>query len=133
MADSVNQVKQLVAGLNGVVDSSNISRREDRDTASFSLRLARADFLSGLSSLQAEGTIRVKELREGAPTEEGQSGVPKEPDARINLVLIEKDSSSNTWLIVAVAAPTGGTALLLVLGLLFHLAYRSGRPRSENA
>ena len=130
--DSVKQVKQLVASLNGVVDKSNISRREDQDSASFSLRLARADFLTGLSSLEAEGTVRVKELREGAPTKEGQSGVPQEPDARIDLTLIEQDSSSNTWLIVAVAVPTGGTALLVV-GLLFYLAYRSGRPRSESA
>ena len=98
-----------------------------------SLRIFPSDFEQTLSSLERQGEVVSKELREGEGLAEGEVAIREEPDARINVALFKVTDSSNTGLIIAIAAPTGGVGLALALGLLVYAAYRVGRRRSSSS
>ena len=124
---SVDVVRNLVLGLKGSLDGAFLSVNDDSERAEVSLRVFSADFERAIASLEGQGRVRSKELREGVRASNGE--VPEEPDASIVVAFFKGEGSSNTWLIVAIATPLGGVALMSLLSLLFLLTYRAGRRR----
>ena len=129
---SVDDIKSLVSSLNGEVDRVILSVQDGEESANVSLRIFPSDFEQTLASLERQGNVVSKELREGKDPSAGGPMTREEPDARIDVALFKALDSSNTGLIIAIAAPTGGVGLALVLGLLVYVAYRVGRRRAEN-
>ncbi|MEE9199025.1 MAG: DUF4349 domain-containing protein [Dehalococcoidia bacterium] len=127
---SVEEIKALVSTLDGVVDQVILSIRDGKEKADISLRVFASDFSRALASIEGQGDVQSKELREGKALVGDETAPAEEPDARVSLALTEKAESSNTGLIVAIVAPIGGVALALVLGALAYLAYWLGRRRS---
>ena len=130
---SVEEIKALVAILEGVLDGVFMSVRDGREKAEMSLRVFSADFDRALASIEDLGEVRSKELRESTSPAEGESEPAEEPDALIMVSLIEKADSSSTGLIVAIVAPIGGVGLAVLLGILFYLAFRLGRRQGREA
>ena len=126
---SVEQLKALVSGKKGELDSVLVTLRDGRASAQISLRVFASDFNHVLDTLESEGEVLRKELREGKPAGP-DAEPPKKPDARIDLSFAEGEGS-NTGLIVAIAAPTGGVAFVALMGALLYLAHRMGRRRVQ--
>ena len=84
------------------------------------------NFEQVLSSVEARGKVKAKEIREMTALVEGEATPPEEPDARIDISFVEKESSV-VGRIIAIGAPVGGVALVALLGLLFYVAYSAGR------
>lgn len=126
---TVSRVKGLVSSLNGVLDRVFLSQRGDREQAELSIRLFANDFKQALDFLEGQGEVRSMDIVEGTPPSDGDAQPPTKPEARVNLVLAGEKDSSNTGLIVSIAAPLGSIGLLIALGLLFFLVYRTGRRR----
>ena len=127
--DSVAEVKKFLLGLNGSLDNVFLSVNDGGESAEVSLRVFSPDFERTLATLERQGRVRSKELREGRSPTNGET--PEEPDARINVSFIKETGSSNTGLIVSIAAPIGGVVLASLLGSLFYLTYRMGRRRAR--
>ena len=117
--------------LNGIVDRVFLSQRDGSEEAELSMRVFTNDFKQAVDFLEGQGRVQSKELVEGIPPPDGTNMSPTRPDSRITLVLVGKEDSSNTGLIVAIAAPLGSIGLVIVLGLLFLLVYRAGRHRGQ--
>ena len=123
------EVKALVSTLDGEVDSVFLSVRNGKETAEMAFRVFIADFEQALASIESRGDVLSKDLFEGSTPAPEEVARGEEPDARFRLSLIEKEGS-NTGLIVAIAAPIGGVALTILLGVLLYLTYRAGRRRT---
>ena len=124
---ALDEIKQSVSTLDGVVDRSILSVREGKDSAILSLRVFRSDFQAALSFIENQGKVQSKELQETGASQDSEAALPDEPDARIGLSLVEEENTSNTGVIVAIAAPIGSVALIVLLATLFYLTYRAGR------
>ena len=107
-----------------------VAVRDGKESSEVTLRVFSKNFEQVLSSVEAKGKVRDKEVRETTAPMEGKSTSPEEPDARIDISFVEKESSV-VWRIIAIAAPVGGVALVALLGLLFYAAYRAGRHRGS--
>jgi hypothetical protein len=130
---SVESVKALMDSLQGEVENVIISKQEDSESARMTLRVFSKDFEQALAAVEDQGRVKSLELNEGATPTDGISEPPEDPDARIIVFFEDRAKSSNTGLIVAIAAPVGGVLLAVLLGLLFYLTYRTGRRRSGRA
>ena len=128
---SVERIKGLVKTLDGEIDTVSISVQDGEESARVTLRVFSQDFDSALGTIEDMGDVKSKKLDEGTTPMNGDIETPEEPHARINVSLEEKEGGTNTGLIVAIAAPVGGTALALLLALLFYLVYRTGRRRGR--
>ena len=131
ITERTEEVKNLVASLNGEIDRVFISIREGRERANISLRVFPENFAQAAGSLESLGEIRSKELQEGASNDDLEAKRPKEPNARIEISLVE-DDSSNAGLIIGIVASLGGLLLLGLLGVGVLLTYRAtqrGRAR----
>ena len=126
VSERVAEIKNKIASLGGKVDRALLSVRDGRERADISLRVFPEDFDEILKFLEEAGVVRSKEVREGAAPREGETVRPKEPNAQISISLLEPKESSNTGLIIAIAAPIGGVLLAALLGFL---SYRVGRRR----
>ena len=124
VSERVAEIKNKIASLGGKVDRALLSVRDGRERADISLRVFPEDFDEILKFLEEAGVVRSKEVREGAAPREGETVRPKEPNAQISISLLEPEESSNTGLIIAIAAPIGGVLLAALLGFL---SYRVGR------
>jgi hypothetical protein len=122
----VTEIKNKVASLEGMVDRAFLSVRDGRERADISLRVFPEDFDETMKFLEETGVVRSKEVREGAAPREGETARAKEPNAQISISLVEPEESSNTGLIIGIAAPIGGILLAALLGFL---SYRIGRRR----
>ena len=129
---SVEEIKALVATLDGIVDGVFISLRDGTERAEVTLRVFPLDFERALASIEGLGELQSKELREGSSPVEGETK-PEEPNARIALSLVEKVGTSSTGLLVAIVAPIGGVGLAVLLGALLYLTFRLGRRRGREA
>ena len=133
---SLEQARGLVVSFNGVVDQVFISERDGKERAELTLRVRPADFNRVIGFLETQGKVKTKEVREGTVQLEleggtGQSSegadVDEEPDARIELSLLEEDDFLNLALIIGFIA---AGVLLALLGILFFAFSRSTRrPR----
>ena len=127
---SVEGIKALVSGVGGELDRVFVAVRDGKESSDVTLRVFSKDFEQVLSSVEAKGKVRAKEVRETTAPMEGKATSPEEPDARIDISFVEKESSV-VGRIIAIAAPVGGVALVALLGLLFYAAYRAGRHRGS--
>ena len=127
---SVEGIKALVSGVGGELDRVFVAVRDGKESSDVTLRVFSKDFKQVLSSVEAHGKVRDKEIRETTVPVEAESTPPAKPDARIDISFVEK-ASSVVWRIIAIAAPVGGVALVALLGLLFYAAYRAGRHRGS--
>ena len=127
---SVEGIKALVSGVGGELDRVFVAVRDGKESSDVTLRVFSKDFKQVLSSVEAQGKVRAKEVRETTVPVEAESTPPAKPDARIDISFVEK-ASSVVWRIIAIAAPVGGVALVALLGLLFYAAYRAGRHRGS--
>ena len=127
---SVEGIKALVSGVGGELDRVFVAVRDGKESSDVTLRVFSKDFKQVLSSVEAHGKIRDKEIRETTVPVEAEATPPAKPDARIDISFVEKESSV-VWRIIAIAAPVGGVALVTLLGLLFYAAYRAGRHRGS--
>ena len=127
---SVEGIKALVSGVGGELDRVFVAVRDGKESSDVTLRVFSKDFKQVLSSVEAHGKVRDKEIRETTAPVEAEATPPAKPDARIDISFVEK-ASSVVWRIIAIAAPVGGVALVALLGLLFYAAYRAGRHRGS--
>ena len=127
---SVEGIKALVSGVGGELDRVFVAVRDGKESSDVTLRVFSKDFKQVLSSVEAHGKVRYKEIRETTVPVEAEATPPAKPDARIDISFVEK-ASSVVWRIIAIAAPVGGVALVALLGLLFYAAYRAGRHRGS--
>ena len=127
---SVEGIKALVSGVGGELDRVFVAVRDGKESSDVTLRVFSKDFKQVLSSVEAHGKVRDKEIRETTVPVEAEATPPAKPDARIDISFVEK-ASSVVWRIIAIAAPVGGVALVALLGLLFYAAYRAGRHRGS--
>ncbi len=129
VSGSVAEVKSLVSTVDGALDQVFVSVRNGKERADVTLRVFSRDFAQVLSSIEAQGKVRSKEVQEGKTPAEGEATPSEKPDARLTVSFAEKESLLMGRLI-AIGAPVGGAALL---GFLFYLAYRTGRRRGSQA
>ena len=129
VAGSADAIKALIASMDGVVDRSLISIQDENETAFLSLRVFPLDFQRAMISIEGQGKIQSKQLQEGKTPEGKEAKQPKEPNARIEVSLVEKSGGWTTGLIIAVAAPSGGVVLAALLGFLFYVTFRAGRRK----
>ena len=129
---SVEGIKALVSGVGGELDRVFVAVRDGKESSDVTLRVFSKNFEQVLSSVEAQGKVRAEEVRETTAPMEGKATSPEEPDARIDISFVEKESSV-VGRIIAIAAPVGGVALVALLGLLFYVAYSAGRRRSNLA
>ena len=127
---SVEGIKVLVSGVGGELDRVFVAVRDGKESSDVTLRVFSKDFKQVLSSVEAHGKVRDKEIRETTVPVEAEATPPSKPDARIDISFVEKESSV-VGRIIAIAAPVGGVALVALLGLLFYAAYRAGRHRGS--
>ena len=122
---SVSKVKALVSTRDGVVDNVFLSVQDGKESAIMSLRVFTKDFDQSVGSIEKEGNLQSKELREGTEPKNGAAKPNKEPDARIGVSFVEKEQKLPVVLII-------GIGLVALLGLLFYLTYRAGRRRRSS-
>jgi hypothetical protein len=130
ISSRVNEVKTLVSSLGGEIDRVFLSVRDGRERADISFRVFPADFGQAVEFLESNGKVRSKDLREGAGGSSAPAPEPEAPNAVIAVTLLEPETS-NTRLIVAIAAPIGGLVLAGLLAVAFFFTYRAGRQRRD--
>ncbi|MBM3943649.1 MAG: DUF4349 domain-containing protein [SAR202 cluster bacterium] len=132
VAGKVDEVKNLVSTLKGKVDRAFISVRDEQERAELSLRVFSADFDQAVSALERLGKVKVKELQQGQTTKDGVKEKPEQPDAYIQLSLLEPVKADKPWLWWAIGGgAAGGVALIAVLIALFIVTYRAGKRRGS--
>ena len=84
------------------------------------------DFRTALASIESEGDIDFKEMRQAIDVSaEPEPG--DEPDARIDLTLVEKEGN----VVKVIGIVVGILALVTLLAVGPYLAYRSGHRRGS--
>ena len=124
---SVNEIRALASSLSGVLDRVFLSIRDGNERADLSLRVFTPDFKQALASIESQGSIQIKELQETTNQVGDETSRAEDPDAQINVVLIEK---TGRGVMLPVVASLGGVGIVAVLGFLFYLTYRAGRRRA---
>ncbi len=124
---TVNELREFVASLDGVIDRVTVNVNQDEEFAAMSVRVPRADFVQALASIEGRGEVITKQLREGEGSFDPDAPLPDEPDARIDLRLIEQEDGSDAGLIAAIVVPSVAVALALVAGAI-ALQGRRRRP-----
>jgi len=124
---SVSAVKAVVSQLNGEVDQVYTSVQDGHQRANMTVRVFADDFNLVVATVESQGGIVSKEIREGAKGDPVSANTDdEEPNARLDIVFAEAEESSNLGRNLAIFIPVGSVALLIVLGLLFNGAYRMG-------
>ncbi|MSQ33342.1 MAG: DUF4349 domain-containing protein [Dehalococcoidia bacterium] len=121
---SVEGVKALILGLGGIVDRVAISTREGKAAAELSLRVLAPQFNRALQGIESQSKVTSKDVQEGRPPAGQEEARPQEPDARIEVSLVQKGSLW-PW------AWAGGLALAGALAVVGYMLGRRGRRRSE--
>jgi len=126
---SMEEAKGLVVNLGGVVDQVFLSQQNGKERADLTLRVRTADFNRVMGFLEAQGKVKTKEVREGTVQVElgGGAGLDEEPEARIELSLLNEDDSLSLALILGITVAIGGAVLLILLGFILYII--SGSPR----
>ena len=122
VSGSVDLLKALVSAAGGEIDSVFVSTQNGKERADVTLRVLSLDFDRILSSVEAQGGVRSKEVREGKSPVDGEATSSEKPDARISVSFAEKQSN-----LIRRVLPIGGAVLV---ALLLYLSYRAGRRRT---
>ena len=138
---SLEEAKGKVVSLDGVVAQVFLFERDGKEGAELTLMVRTVDFDSVMRFLEAQGKVKTKEVREGPVQGElggspdqssGGADLDEEPEARIELSLLEEDDSLNSALIVGIIVAIGAVVLLALLGILFYIVSRSARRPRRN-
>ena len=120
---SVDEVKALVATLNGKVDRVFLSVKDGRERANVSVRVFATDFPAALAAVEDEGKLLQKELREGKAPEQAVPPRADEPDAPITITFIQREPAR--MLLYAIGA------LVLVGVMVGYLLLRRRRRQAR--
>jgi hypothetical protein len=127
----LSELRSQVSSVGGKIDRVFLSEREERERAVVTFRVFSEDFAQTVEFLESLGVVLSKELRENSTAEDAEQDQPKEPNARIEVTLAEKERA-NTGLILGIGIPVV-LVLAGLLGLISYLAYRFGRRRASAA
>ena len=122
---SVDEVKALVARVGGELESVFLSVSNGREQAGIEFSVLDEDFSAVLSQVEGQGEVTYKEIRESTGNVESE-----EPDSRLTVFLMERESSLGRQLLIGGAAVVGGVLLLLLYAV--YRAVRS-RPASRDS
>ena len=125
------ELRGRVSAVGGKVDRVLLSERDEQERAEITFRVFPEDFAETVEFIESLGVVRSKELREGPASDDKNQQKPEEPNARISVILEEKQGA-NTGLILGIGIPAV-LALAGLLGLLGYLPYRAGRRRASAA
>ncbi len=114
---SVDEVKALVDRVGGELEGVFISVNNGREQANVEFSVLAKDFSAALSQVEGQGKVTYKEIRESTGNVESE-----EPDSRLSVFLMERESSLGRWLLIGGGAAAGGLLLLLV-----YVVYRRVR------
>ena len=112
---SVDEVKALVARVGGELEGVFLSVSNGREQADVEFSVLAKDFSAALSQVENQGKVRYKEIRESTGNVESE-----EPDSRLTVFLMERESSLGRWLLIGGAAVVGGLLLLLLLYAVYR-------------
>lgn len=122
----VEETKALVSAAGGELDQVFTTARDGTERASLTVRVFAQDFNRVVSAIQSLGEVTRKEIQEEIGTIDTETGAPEEPDSRIAVEFVEKESSdTGLWIVIGVAAS------VVVLGFLFFVTYQIGHRRGE--
>ena len=141
VSGSLEAAKGMVVSLDGVVDHVFLSQRDGKESAELTLRVRTADFNRVMGFLEAQGEVKSKEVREGTVKVElgegidrssGGADLDEEPEASIELSLLEKDELLSSALVIGIIVAIGAVALLALLGTMDYIVSRAARRRRRN-
>ena len=123
---SVNTIKAIVNQVQGEIDRVFTSTQDGRQRSLLTVRVFAKDFDLLVAAVEDQGGLVSKEIREGKAGDTDS----EEPAARLDIAFQENESST-LGRNLAIFAPLGSIALVIVLAALFYGAYRMGK-RSED-
>lgn len=129
--NTVTSVKQLVASVNGIINSSSVSFDNGKESASLAIEVYRDNFDQVMTTLGKNGKIDQKTIQESTGTQTTgtqQSNTP--PDAMIYLSLIQ---STGFWTAAHVTIIIAAAVILVVLIIIVAAAGRAGLLRKKKA
>ena len=123
----------------GVVEQVVITQGDGQERADLILSVRTSDFNRVMGFLEAQGKVKTKEVREGPDQVELGGGpdqslavadVDEEPEARIDLSLLEEDDSLNLALVIGIIVAISAVVLLVLLASILYIISRiTRRPR----
>ncbi len=112
---SVDEVKALVARVGGELEGVFLSVSNGREQAEVEFSVLAKDFSAVLSQVEGQGEVTYKEIRESTGNVESE-----EPDSRLNVFLMDRESSLGRWLLIGGLATAEGVLLLLLLYAVYR-------------
>ena len=130
VAASAEEIKALVERLEGELDQVVVTIEDGEERAYIVMRLPRDDFRGALATIESMGEVVFKSLQEGTPLDNEELEYLDDPDARVEVNLMEPGGPSVTIIVSIVA----GSVLFVgaMSGFLF-LSYRLGRGRRSGS
>ena len=128
--NTIASVKQLISGVNGIINSSTVSFDNGKESAYLSLQVYTANFDQVMTALGKKGKIEQKTVQESGGTSQlipaQQSNNP--PDASIYLTLTEP---TGFWTAAHITIIAAGAVILIVLIIILAVAGRAGLLRKK--
>ncbi len=112
---SVDEVKALVARVDGELEGVFLSVNNGREQAGVEFSVLAKDFSAVLSQVEGQGKVTYKEIREST----SGNVESEEPDSRLTVFLMERESSLGRWLLIG-GASVGGLLLLVLLYAVYR-------------
>ncbi|MCH8989462.1 MAG: DUF4349 domain-containing protein [Chloroflexi bacterium] len=126
VSQRVEAVKALVSAADGEIDQIFTTARDGAERASLTVRVFAQDFNSVVSAIESQGEVKRKEVQQEIGPIDAETAIPDEPDSRIAVEFVEKESSNTgRWVAIGVAAS------VVILGFLFYVTYQIGQRRGE--
>jgi len=122
--NTIASVKQLISGVNGIINSSTVSFDNGKESAYLSLQVYTANFDQVMTALGKKGKIEQKTVQESGTSQlipAQQSNNP--PDASIYLTLTEP---TGFWTAAHITIIAAGAVILMVLIVILAIAGRAG-------
>jgi hypothetical protein len=129
--NTIASVKQLISGVNGIINSSTVSFDNGKESAYLSLQVYTANFDQVMTALGKKGKIEQKTVQEAGTSQlipAQQSNNP--PDASISLTLTEP---TGFWTAAHITIIAAGALILAVLIIILTVAGRAGLLRKKIA
>jgi Domain of unknown function (DUF4349) len=129
--NTIASVKQLISGVNGIINSSTVSFDNGKESAYLSLQVYTANFDQVMAALGKKGKIEQKTVQEAGTSQlipAQQSNNP--PDASIYLTLTEP---TGFWTAAHITIIAAGAFILVVLIIILTIAGRAGMLRKKTA
>jgi hypothetical protein len=125
--NSLASVKQLVSGVNGIINSSTVSFNDGKESAYLSLQVYTANFDQVMNAIGKYGKIEQKTIQEsGAIQSSGTQQSNSPPNANIYLTLTE---ATGFWTPTHITIVAAGSAILAILIIVLIVAGRAGLLR----